>query len=133
MKQTHADHIRAANEALLADGSLGAVAEYFAPTYLAHIGGRARKGHRFIKSFVNDIRASFPDLRVDVEILLCKGDRVAWQRTLRGTHRAEFKGFPPTGRKITWHDMVVSRFEDGLIAEDWAISDLAEQLLAKRV
>jgi hypothetical protein len=31
-----------------------------------------------------------------------------------------------------WRDMVTSRFEGGLIVEDWVISDLAEQLLRAR-
>jgi hypothetical protein len=31
-----------------------------------------------------------------------------------------------------WRDMVTSRFRDGLVAEDWAISDLAERLLLAR-
>jgi hypothetical protein len=35
-------------------------------------------------------------------------------------------------RRIVWRDMVTSRFRDGLIAEEWAISDLAERLLLAR-
>ena len=50
-------------------------------------------------------RRAFRDLRVDVEILVKAGDRIAWQRTLRGTHEGDFKGYPGTGRSIfgaTW-------------------------------
>jgi hypothetical protein len=59
-------------------------------------------------------------------------DRVAWQRTLRGIQQGDYKGFPATGRLIVWRDMVTSRFRDGLIAEDWVITDLAERLLRAR-
>lgn len=74
----------------------------------------------------------FPDLQVEVEILVEGTDRVAWQRTLRGTHQDCFKGFPATGRPIVRRDMVTSRFRDGLIAEDWLNTDLAERLLLAR-
>jgi predicted ester cyclase len=77
-------------------------------------------------------RRAFPDAEVEVEILAESKDRVAWQRTLRATHQGSFKGFPATGRPIVWRDMVVSRFRDGLIAEDWLIPDLAERLLLGR-
>ena len=61
---------------------------------------------------------AFSDLQVKVEILAESKDRVAWQRTLLGAHRGDFRGFPATGRPIAWRDMVTSRFRDGLIAED---------------
>jgi hypothetical protein len=41
-------------------------------------------------------------------------------------------GFPATGRPIVWRDMVTSRFQDGRIAEDWVLTDLAERLLLAR-
>ena len=77
-------------------------------------------------------RSAFPDMRVEVEVFLEKKDRVAWQRTLRATHKGAFKGFPATGRRIVWRDMVISRFRESLIAEDWFITDLAERLLLGR-
>jgi predicted ester cyclase len=71
-------------------------------------------------------------MKVEVEILAESGDRVAWQRTIRATHRGAFRGFPPTGRKLVWREMMTSRFENGLIAEDWLITDLAERLVLSR-
>jgi predicted ester cyclase len=41
-------------------------------------------------------------------------------------------GFPATGRRVVWRDMIVSRFVDGVIAEDWVVTDLAERLLLAR-
>ena len=75
---------------------------------------------------------SFGDLAVEVEVFVAEGERVAWQRTLRGVHRASFQGFPPTGRVLEWRDMFVSRFADEVIAEEWMVSDLAGQLLRAR-
>ncbi len=78
------------------------------------------------------LRRAFPDLQVEVEILVEGKDRVAWQRTLRGTQQGDFMSFPACGRRIVWRDMFTSRFRDGLIAEGWVVTDLAERLLLAR-
>jgi len=130
--QMPADRITAANDELIVKGNAGAAAEYFAPDYVVHIGDQDRRGLHSIKTFLTQIRKSFDDLQVDVRILADDGTRVAWQRTLRATHKGAFRGFPATDRPITWHDMIVTRFEDGLIAEEWAVSDLAERMLEAR-
>ena len=132
MNQTLADCILAANEELLNKGNAGAADEFFAPTYVLHLTGQDLRGPRVVKGFVKELRRAFPDLRVEVAVLVSEENRVAWQRTHRATHRADFKGFPASGRTILWRDMVVTRFEDEIIAEDWAVTDLAERLLAAR-
>jgi steroid delta-isomerase-like uncharacterized protein len=125
--------IRAANTALLVAGRLDAIGEFFAPDHVAHLTGQDMVGgHGAIRQWLAMVRRAFPDLEVDVQILLEGKDRVAWQRTLRGTHVGDFMGFPATGRPLVWRDMVTSRFRDGLIVEDWAVSDLAERLLLAR-
>ena len=71
-----------------------------------------------------------PDLRVvEVALLVEAGATIVWQRTLEGTHTAEMMGIPPTGRKVEWRDMVVTRFDGEKIAEEWAVSELAGELL----
>jgi steroid delta-isomerase-like uncharacterized protein len=129
MEQSLARKIRAANSALIANGDLDAIGEFFAPDFVAHLTDQDMAGHSGIRRFLGMLQRGFPKLQVDVEILVEGKDRVAWQRTLRGTHQGDFMGFPASGRPITWRDMVTSRFRDGLVAEDWAISDLAERLL----
>lgn len=125
--------IKAANAALLVRGDLASVGEFFAPDYVAHVTGRDfRGGHAWVRRYVRMVRRGFTDLEVEVEILLVGKDRVAWQRTLRGRHTGAFMGFPATGRKVVWRDMVTSRFRRGRIAEDWVASDLAERLLLAR-
>jgi steroid delta-isomerase-like uncharacterized protein len=133
MNRSLASKIEAANSQLMAQGNLDAIAEFFAPDYVAHLTDQNMTGgHAAIRRFLDTTRRAFSDLQVEVEILVQAGDRVAWQRTVRGTHTGDFKGFPATGRPIVWRDMVTSRFRDGLIAEDWVITDLAERLLLAR-
>jgi len=133
MDQSLANKIHAAHSALFASSNMDAIEEFFAPDYVAHVTERDMDGgHAFLRQFLGMLHRAFPDLEVHVEILLEGEDRVAWQRTLRGTHKGAFMGFPASGRPLVWRDMVTSRFHEGLIAEDWSISDLAERLLLAR-
>lgn len=133
MRQSLGSKIEAANSALINNGHLDAIGDFFTPDYVAHLTDQDMTGgHDAIRRILDMYRSAFPDLQVEVEILVEAKDRVAWQRTLRGTHQGDFKGFPGTGRPIVWRDMVTSQFRDGLIAEDWFITDLAERLLLER-
>ena len=134
VERSLASRIRAANSALIVDGNLEAIGEFFTPDYVAHFTGRDMDGgHDAVRRFLRMLRRAFPDLQIKkIDVLLAGEKRVAWQRTLQGTHEADFMGFPACGRRIVWRDMLTSRFRRGLIAEDWAISDLAERLLLAR-
>jgi steroid delta-isomerase-like uncharacterized protein len=128
-----ASKIREANAVLFVDGSLDEIEKFFSPDYFAHLTDQKMTGgHGVIRKVLESIRKSFPDLKVEVEILVEGADRIAWQRTLRGTHQTAFKGFPGSGRTIVWRDMVTSHFRDGLIIEEWVVTDLAERLLLSR-
>jgi steroid delta-isomerase-like uncharacterized protein len=127
-----ASTIAAVNTALIVEGRLDEIARFFTPDYVAHVTGRDLAGHAGIRSVIGLYRSAFADLQVDVEVLIEGPDRVAWQRTLRGMHDGAFKGFPATGREIVWREMVTSRLTDGRIAEEWVVTDLAEQLLLAR-
>jgi len=133
MSRSHASRIEAANSELIVNGDLGAIGEFFSPDYVAHLTDQdITGGHDLVRRIVSAYRRAFRDVHIEVEILVKAKDRVAWQRTLRATHKGNFRGFPATGRAIVWRDMVTSRFHDGLIAEDWVITDLAERLLLAR-
>ena len=125
--------IETANEVLIVNGNLDAVADFFTTNYVAHVTGQDLfGGHDVVKKIVRAYRRAFSEIEVEIVILVKAKDRIAWQRTLRAKHTGVFKGFPPTGRSIVWRDMIVTEFRDGLMLEDWVITDLAEQLLQAR-
>jgi ketosteroid isomerase-like protein len=133
VKSPLAARITAANEALIAKGDKAAVPEYFSPDYVAHLTGQdVAGGHKLVHSLLELYQRAFPHRTVQVEILAEGADRIAWQRTIRAKHEGPFKGFPASGREIVWRDVVTSRFQNGLIVEEWVISDLAERLLLSR-
>lgn len=133
MKPSLSPKIAMANAALLERGEARAIADYFSPDYVAHVTDEdLAGGHALIRRIVALYQKAFGDIATTLDILVEQGDRVAWQRTIRATHKGAFKGFPATNRRMVWREMVVSRFENSLIVEEWFITDLAERLLLAR-
>ena len=63
-----------------------------------------------------------------------EGDRIAFRSTMRGTHRGEFLGIPPTGIQVTVGLLDVIRIENGKFVEQWGgpdLLDLVQQLGAE--
>ena len=130
---TLASRIESANATLIAARNLDDVGAYFSENYAAHVTGRDIKGgHDVVHKTLGALFRAFSSIDVEVEVFLESEDRVCWQRTLTGVQTGSFKGFPASQREIVWRDMVTSQFKDGLIAEEWVVTDLAEQLLMAR-
>ena len=126
MTKSNEERIRFANDEILGKDNVGVVDKIFATDYVVHAGGKDYKGHAFVRRFAGLLRSAIPDLRVvEVATLLQAGDTIVWQRTLSGTHEAGMMGIPPSGQKVKWSDMVVTRFAGEKIAEEWSVSDLA--------
>ena len=133
MRHSLAAIIHAANTVVLAERNPERIADFFTSEYVAHLtDGDLEGGHATVRRVLDMLWNAFPDLEVEVEVLVEGEDRVAWQRTLRGIQEGSYRGFPASGREVVWRDMATSRFQDGLIAEDWIITDLAERLLLAR-
>lgn len=77
------------------------------------------------------LRSAFPDLQIEMHVLLAEGDLVGCHIVGRGTHRALFQGAPPTGRTWEARCTAVYRVEEGRITDAWVTWDnlsLMEQL-----
>ncbi|HSM09324.1 MAG TPA: ester cyclase [Gemmatimonadota bacterium] len=76
-----------------------------------------------LEQFYQVLWKAFPDLRIAVDDLIGEGDRVAWRLTVQGTHEAEFRGVPPTGRQVVFAAQYIFRFRDGRVVERWTNFD----------
>ena len=132
MRQSFSSIIRAAAKRLFENGEIESIGEFFSQDYVVHLTDKDYVGHKAIQTAIAQVRKAFPEPKVEVKILVEGSDKVAWQRTLNGLQAGAYKGFPACNHPITWQDMVVSRFENGLIVEEWVTTDLAEQLLLSR-
>jgi steroid delta-isomerase-like uncharacterized protein len=75
------------------------------------------------RMFLGAFMAAFPDCQFTIEDMIAEGDRVATKKTFTGTHKGEFNGIPPTGRRVTLTFVDILRLRDGKIVEHWLSMD----------
>ena len=66
-----------------------------------------------------------PDLKVDIEVQIADGDKVAASFVYAGTHRGLYFGIAPTGKLLRFTSCDIFRVKDGRIAEHWGMGDIA--------
>jgi steroid delta-isomerase-like uncharacterized protein len=117
--------VRRQEEDLFSGGNLELADEIYASHYVGHDPSNPEevRGLQAAKQEAAEYRQAFPDLRVTVEDLIAEEDKVAARLRVRGTHLGDLNGIAPTGRRVDFTGIVISRVEGGRIAEDWANFD----------
>jgi steroid delta-isomerase-like uncharacterized protein len=92
--------------------------------YYFHIGGMPSpvdwNEHKRLLAGVNN---AFPDLHHEIVDMVAEGDKVAIRLSVTGTHKEEFQGIPPTGKKLSLDEMGFITIIDGKITEGWISAD----------
>jgi len=102
--------------------NLDALPEIYAADYAYHgAGGFELRGLAPLRGFAASILAASDDRHATVERQVVEGDRVVTQFTSRGTQTGPFQGRPATGEEWVTEGIVISRIENGRIAEDWEV------------
>ncbi len=102
---------------------LNAMNDLMAPDFVLHMHGRQKQGWEANKQFLeNEIRA-FPDLHVTIVDTVAEGDVVCVRLQETGTHKGEYRGLAPTGRKVSYSVAAFWRLAEGKIAEGWVVYD----------
>lgn len=106
-------------------GRLEVCDELIAPDYVNHSAPLPGlpPGPEGLKSIVAAVRRAFPDLHYTIEDIVLGGDKAALRTTLRGTHRGEFCGVAPTGRKVEVQELQIEHLRDGQIVAHWHLID----------
>jgi steroid delta-isomerase-like uncharacterized protein len=105
-------------------GDFGVFEELVAPDFAEHSTPPGVPPTRdTLRHFIEGFRAAFPDLETSEEDLVAEGDKVVYRGTIRGTHRGEFMGIPPTGQRIEIGEIQVQRLAGGQLAEHWGQLD----------
>jgi predicted ester cyclase len=115
--QMETETARRALEDVCSGKNLAGIPDHYHPEFVDHVNALEYRGHDGARRSVALYLELFPDLTFTVEDQVTEGDRVASRWRLDGTHR---------GRAVTLRGIVISRFEDGRIIEDWAASDTME-------
>ena len=75
------------------------------------------------KETFSEAREGFPDLGITIEDVMAEGDRVTARVVMRGTHRGEFQGITPTGKRVEVRAIDMFRISNGKIVEHWGHAD----------
>lgn len=110
-------------------GNLALADEVLAVNFIDHAHPELPPGPEGVKQAVRDFRTSFPDAQVTIEHVLCERDMVAFHATIRGTHRAAFAGFQPTGQQVSFQVMDVVCISADKLAELWTCQQTLEFVL----
>lgn len=81
-----------------------------------------------IKEVFGTLHRVFPDIQITVEDLIAEDNKVVCRNTVTGTQQGEYMGRPPTGKSVTYNEVIILRFAGGRIAETWAVVDVLSQM-----
>jgi steroid delta-isomerase-like uncharacterized protein len=68
-------------------------------------------------------RLAFPDLKMNIDLIVAENDLVAVRWTATGTNSGTGNGLPATGKSVKVSGQATFRLVDGKIAEEWATGD----------
>jgi predicted ester cyclase len=112
VSEVNKDMVRRMVEAINAGEEDAAVDELFAP-----------RAARRVKRLFAGFRSAFPDWREEIVELVAEGNTVAGRFKCSGTHRGEFLGEAPTGKRMEVEEVFFLRAEDGNFVAFWALED----------
>lgn len=132
-KMEKTEFITSLAKQLIEEGNTGVIDSYFSIDYIAHASQKQYQGHVFLKRWTKQMHLSIQNIKV-VNIVFLVQDKhcITWQRTLTGKHKNDLKGIPGTNKRVTWTEMVVSKFKNNKIIEERVVSELAGELMLKQ-
>lgn len=105
---------KAALERVCSGAELGAAGRYYSPSFVDHVNDLEFRGLEGAQRSVETYRTLLSNLEVRVVEQLVDGDRVTSRFVVSGTNR---------GKRVRFNGITISRFEGGLIVEDWSVVD----------
>jgi predicted ester cyclase len=99
-------------EAINAGDEDAVVDELFAP-----------RAARRVKLLFAEFRSAFPDWHEEIVELVAEENTVAGRFKCSGTHRGEFLGEAPTGKRMEVEEVFFLRVEDGKFVDFWGLED----------
>jgi len=110
-------------EEVFDERNLDLMEELSAATYVYHGPGGREVNLQGLKQLLTMYFNALPDLQATVEDLVAEGDTVATRYTLRGTHKGDLIGIPPTNKQVIAMGIVIDRIVGGKFVESWGLLD----------
>jgi steroid delta-isomerase-like uncharacterized protein len=115
------------NNEFIGQGNMQSFKELVADDAVNHSAPGPSKGpESFVYFIIEVLRKGFPDIAVEILDQVCEGDKVTTRKVLRGTHKGDFMGIPPSNKKVVIQVMDIIRLRDGKYVEHWGMSNLSD-------
>lgn len=122
--------VRRYYEDVVNTGAVDAVTRFISPDYVeVHGNARHAIGVEGAREHLRGVRRTYPDLHLTIEQQIAEGEWVVTRVTMRGTHRGEWQGIAPTGKRIEVSAVNIDRVVGGRIVEHGGAADLLGPLL----
>jgi predicted ester cyclase len=114
-------------EELWNEWQLDLVEELLSPTigFRGSLGSTCNGRDEF-RSYVETVRAAFPDWHNRIDEILAVDDRVVTRMTWTGTHCGRLGEVEPTGARVEYTGAAFFRLAGGMIEEAWVVGDTQE-------
>jgi hypothetical protein len=109
-----APRAKAALERVCSGAGLDPASRYYSPAFVDHVNDLVFRGLAGTEQSVDLYKSVLDDLAITVHDQVVDGARVTSRFVVSGTSR---------GRRVQFGGITISRFEDGLIVEDWSVVD----------
>ena len=112
----------------LSAGNMDGFVNELGPNYVRHCQAMPPelleiRGAQAMRDWLLSNKATFPDYREDIEMMVGEGEFLAWRSTGTGTQTGPMGPFPATGKRMKVVIIGMHRFEQGRIVETWTSWD----------
>jgi len=117
--------VRRLMEEVFDRGNISLIDELFAPDFVEHeeLPPGIPAGSEGVKQMSTMFRSAFPDFKATIDDMIAEGDKVVVRGTWSGTHKGEFMGIPPTGKRVSFGVIDIVRIAGGKFVEHWGQMD----------
>ncbi len=112
------------------DGQWDKIGDFMPEDAINHtpLQGRTGKGLADIKAEFQELVKAFPDFKIEASDICVEGDKATARITISGTHKGEFAGIPPTGKRITVGGIDYVHIKHDKLAERWGYYDQMQMM-----
>lgn len=86
--------------------------------------GPEKRGYAEFLDYVDAVTGALADYLCSVQTVVVEADRAFAKVLFSGVHRAEFLGFPPTGKPVSWVGAALFTFVGEKISDLWVLGDV---------
>lgn len=105
-------------ETIISENEIERMAEFISPECCVKMGEKLIPvGIDGMKEHIKATKQTYPDYRMKIIKQFCDGDYVISEFIMEGTHKGEWIGIKPTGKRLVFTGVDIDKVIDGLIVE----------------